>query len=129
MSFRILVVDDSKLARTLVKNALLDAGFEVVGEAVNGREALRSIADERPDLVVLDLEMPEMPGLDVLRELRSAPATLHLPVLILTVSGNEAATSASFEAGADDYLTKPFSIPALTARVHACLERAAHQRD
>jgi len=58
--------------------------------------------------------MPEMPGLEVLRVLRSTPATAHLPVLILTVSGNEAATSASFEAGATDYLTKPFSIPQLT---------------
>jgi CheY-like chemotaxis protein len=125
---RILVVDDDPLLRRLAVKVLAKYGH-TVREAVNGREALRSIADERPDLVVLDLEMPEMPGLDVLRELRSAPATLHLPVLILTVSGNEAATSASFEAGATDYLTKPFSIPALTARVHACLERAAHQRD
>ena len=69
-----------------------------------------------------------MLGLEVLRELRAKSATAHLPVLILTATVNETATSDSFEAGAPDYLTKPFSIPQLTARVHACLERAAHHR-
>jgi CheY-like chemotaxis protein len=124
---RLLVVDDDPLLRRLAVKVLTKLGH-TVSEAENGKEALRIIAGQAPDLVVLDLEMPEMPGLEVLRALRSKPATEHLPVLILTVSGNEAATSASFEAGATDYLTKPFSIPQLTARVHACLERAAQRR-
>ena len=124
---RLLVVDDDPLLRRLAVKVLAKYGH-TVSEAENGREALRIIDRQPPDLVVLDLEMPEMPGLEVLRALRSKPATAHLPVLILTASGNEAATSASFEAGATDYLTKPFSIPQLTARVHACLERAAQRR-
>jgi CheY-like chemotaxis protein/phosphoribosyl 1,2-cyclic phosphodiesterase len=124
---RLLVVDDDPLLRRLAVKVLARYGH-TVSEAENGREALRIIDGQPPDLVVLDLEMPEMPGLEVLRAIRAKPATAHLPVLILTVSGNEAATSASFEAGATDYLTKPFSIPQLTARVHACLERAAQRR-
>ena len=91
-------------------------------------EALRAIQHEPPDLMVLDLEMPEMHGVEVLRAIRSNPATAHLPVLVLTASANESATRAGFEAGATDYLTKPFSIPQLTARVHACLARADHTR-
>jgi CheY-like chemotaxis protein/phosphoribosyl 1,2-cyclic phosphodiesterase len=125
---RLLVVDDDPLLRRLAVKVLAKYGH-TVSEAENGREALKIIGRQPPDLVILDLEMPEMPGLEVLRKLRSKPATARLPVLILTVSGNEAATSASFEAGATDYLTKPFSIPQLTARVHACLERAAQRRD
>jgi DNA-binding response OmpR family regulator len=120
-------VDDDPLLRQLAVKVLAKYGH-TVSEAENGREALRIIDRHPPDLVILDLEMPEMPGLEVLRALRSEPATAHLPVLILTASGNEAVTSASFEAGATDYLTKPFSIPQLTARVHACLERAAQRR-
>ena len=124
---RLLVVDDDPLLRRLAVKVLAKFGH-TVREAENGKEALRSIERQQPDLVVLDLEMPGMPGLEVLRELRAKPATAHLPVLILTATVNETATSASFEAGATDYLTKPFSIPQLTARVHACLERAAHHR-
>ncbi len=124
---RLLVVDDDLLLRRLAVKVLAKYGH-TVSEAENGREALRIIDRQPPDLVVLDLEMPEMPGLEVLRALRSKAATAHLPVLILTASGNEAVTSASFEAGATDYLMKPFSIPQLTARVHACLERAAQPR-
>jgi CheY-like chemotaxis protein len=124
---RLLVVDDDLLLRRLAVRVLAKYGH-TVSEAENGREALRLIDRQPPDLVVLDLEMPEMPGLEVLRALRSKAATAHLPVLILTASSNEAVTSASFEAGATDYLMKPFSIPQLTARVHACLERAAQPR-
>src|SRR6266851_1241749 len=99
---RLLVVDDDLLLRRLAVKVLAKYGH-TVSEAENGREALRIIDRQPPDLVVLDLEMPEMPGLEVLRALRSKAATAHLPVLILTASGNEAVTSASFEAGATDY--------------------------
>jgi CheY-like chemotaxis protein len=124
---RILVVDDDPLLRHLAVKVLAKYGHTVT-EADNGKEALTMIRRQAPDLVVLDLDMPGIRGLEVLRELRAQPATAQLPVLILTASGNETATSASFEAGATDYLTKPFSIPQLTARVHACLERAAQRR-
>src|SRR5208337_1692246 len=85
---RLLVVDDDPLLRRLAVKVLAKYGH-TVSEAENGREALAIIEREPPDLVVLDLEMPEMPGLEVLRTLRARPATAGLPVLILTVSGNE----------------------------------------
>jgi len=123
-SFRILVVDDDPLVRRLATKILQQNGHAVI-EAANGVEALRLVDAERPDLMVLDLDMPELPGLEVLKILRSKPVTAHLPVLILTATGDEQTTRAGFDAGASDYLTKPFSIPQLTARVHACLARAA----
>jgi CheY-like chemotaxis protein/phosphoribosyl 1,2-cyclic phosphodiesterase len=124
-SLRILVVDDDPDLRRLVMTALRRDGHVLV-EAPNGREALRMVQEHSPEFVVLDLEMPEMGGFDVLRELRASPATARLPVLILTVSADEASTRAGFDVGATDYLTKPFSMPQLAARVRACMARAAH---
>jgi DNA-binding response OmpR family regulator len=79
---------------------------------------------EMPDLVILDLLMPELGGMEVLRVLRANPRTVYLPVLILTSKIDEGSTRAGFDVGATDYLTKPFSIPLLAARVRACLRRA-----
>ncbi len=124
---RILIVDDDPLLRRLAVKVLAKHGH-TMSEAESGMEALRAIAQQPPDLIVLDLEMPGMHGIEVLRALRSNPATARLPVLVLTASANESATRAGFEAGATDYLTKPFSIPQLTARVHACLARADQGR-
>ena len=76
-----------------------------------------------PDLVVLDYKMPGMDGLAVVKALRAKPETEPLPVLMLTAMTDESATRAGFEAGVTDYVTKPFSIPQLTARVRACLAR------
>jgi len=78
---------------------------------------------EAPDLLVLDLLMPEQGGLEVLEILRSRPATAALPVVLLTAMDDEASTRAGFELGATDYVTKPFTIPQLAARVRACLTR------
>ena len=82
---------------------------------------------EIPDLLVLDLLMPEQGGLDVLQVLRLNPATVSLPVVVLTAMDDEINTRAGFESGATDYVTKPFTIPQLAARVRACLTRGPSQ--
>ena len=82
------------------------------------------IDEQLPDLLVLDYKMSGMDGLAVMKALRGRPETLALPVLMLTAMSDEPSTRAGFEAGVTDYVTKPFSIPQLTARVHACLARA-----
>jgi len=119
---QILVVDDDPELRAIVKLALRNDGH-VVREASSGQAALASIAAREPDLVLLDLLMPEQGGLEVLELLRSRPETAALPVLVLTAMDDEISTRAGFDLGATDYLTKPFSIPQLAARVRACLAR------
>jgi CheY-like chemotaxis protein len=121
---RILVVDDDPDIRALARLALAQDGHSVT-EASSGGEALALIAVETPDLLVLDLLMPTQGGLEVLQILRSKTATAVLPVVVLTAMDDEANTRAGFEFGATDYVTKPFTIPQLAARVRACLTRAA----
>src|SRR2546429_365425 len=121
---RVLIVDDSQVVRRITMRALANDGY-VLTEAGNGREALELIRRDTPDLVILDLVMPELDGLDVLKALRASPTTASLPVLILTSETDESSTRAGFDVGATDYLTKPFSNPQLSARVRACLGRAA----
>jgi CheY-like chemotaxis protein len=118
----ILVVDDDPDICTLVNRALSQEGHIVI-EASSGQEALALIDAQAPDLLVLDLLMPEQGGLEVLKILRTRPATAALPVLVLTALDDEVNTRAGFDLGATDYLTKPFSIPQLAARVRACLAR------
>ena len=123
---RILVVDDDPDIRALARLALTQDGHRVV-EASSGREALALMEAEIPDLLVLDLLMPEQGGLDVLQVLRLNPATVSLPVVVLTAMDDEINTRAGFESGATDYVTKPFTIPQLAARVRACLTRGPSQ--
>jgi CheY-like chemotaxis protein/phosphoribosyl 1,2-cyclic phosphodiesterase len=120
--FHILVVDDQPDMLTLIVRALEDEEY-AVSTATSGHEALRMIDEQMPDLVVLDYKMTGMDGLAVMRTLRAKPETQALPVLMLTAMTDEPSTRAGFEAGVTDYVTKPFSIPQLTARVHACLAR------
>jgi CheY-like chemotaxis protein len=121
-SSRILVVDDDPDIRALANHALSQDGHIVI-EASSGQEALALIDSQAPDLLVLDLLMPVQGGLEVLKILRSRPATAALPIVVLTAMDDEVTTRAGFEFGATDYLTKPFSIPQLAARVRACLTR------
>jgi len=125
---RILVVDDEPDLRTLANLALSQDGHIVV-EASSGQEALAMIDAAMPDLVLLDLLMPKQGGMEVLRILRSKPATAALPVIVLTGIDDERTTRAGFEFGATDFLTKPFSIPQLAARVRACLTRTGSGDD
>lgn len=122
-SFRILVVDDEPDIRTMTVLALKQDQHQV-SEAASGPEALRMIAEHRPDLLVVDFKMPGMDGMEVVAILRAQSETRRLPILMLTAMTDEASTRAGFEAGVSDYVTKPFSIPQLTSRVRACLSRA-----
>ena len=121
---RVLVVDDDPNLRLLVDSALARDGFEVL-QAEDGEQGIERVRSERPHLVLLDVNMPKMDGLAVLRNLRGDVATARIPVLMLTVQDNEGLTRTAFDAGASDYLAKPFTIPQLSARVRACLDRSA----
>ncbi|HWZ13406.1 MAG TPA: response regulator [Acidobacteriaceae bacterium] len=120
-TMRILVVDDDANVRLLAQAALSKA-YTVV-EAEDGEQCLTEIQNMVPDLIVLDLKMPKMGGFEVLEKLRAHTAFADIPVLILTAYGDEGSTRAGFDAGAVDFLTKPFTIPQLNSRVHACLTR------
>ena len=120
--FHILVVDDHPDTLTIVVRALQEDQY-TVSAATSGPEALRMIDESRPDLVVLDYKMSGMDGLAVTKALRAKAETRLLPVLMLTAMTDEPSTRAGFDAGVTDYVTKPFSIPQLTARVRACLAR------
>src|ERR1700704_4043081 len=116
----VLVVDDEPQIVGIVRDYLEHAGFGVV-TAADGQEALRAVRTGHPDLVVLDLGLPGLDGLDVLRSLRREGV---LPVIVLTARGEESDKLVGLELGADDYLTKPFSPKELVARVRAVLRRA-----
>jgi two-component system KDP operon response regulator KdpE len=117
----ILIVDDEEQIRRLLRYALEEDGY-VVREAESGRIALGEVALQSPDIVILDLGLPDTPGTEVLRALRSICSA---PVLILSVQDNEGGKVAALDAGADDYLTKPFSGGELLARLRALLRRTA----
>ncbi len=119
MSKTILVVDDMESLRTMVKAYLTQEGFRVV-TAANGREALFVARQERPDLIILDLMMPELSGYDYINAYaREGDA----PIIVLTAKVEESDKVLGLELGADDYLTKPFSMRELTARIRAVLRR------
>lgn len=119
MAKTILVVDDTESLRTLVKNYLQQEGFRVV-TAKDGREALFIAREEKPDLIILDLMMPEMGGYDFMRHHSREAET---PIIILTAKIDENDKVLGLELGADDYVTKPFGMRELTARVRAVLRR------
>ena len=116
----ILVVDDEPSIVELVRFTLEDADVRVV-EASDGAEALILARRVKPDLVLLDVQMPRLDGLEVCRQLRREPAFARTPIIMLTASGQQADRSRGLGAGADEYLTKPFSPLALLALVEALL--------
>jgi len=118
-----MLIEDEKEIRELIRYNLERDGFQVYA-AADGEEGLRRLRASRPDVLVLDLMLPGKNGLEVLRELRDAPATRDLPVMILTARSAEMDRLLGFEHGADDYLTKPFSPRELVARLRALLRRA-----
>jgi phosphate regulon transcriptional regulator PhoB len=122
-AYKILVVEDEPDIRKLVHYNLVQDHYKVV-EAENGDQALRMIQRDKPSLVILDLMMPGMSGLEVCRTLRGQDETAKLPILMLTAKAGEADRVLGLELGADDYLTKPFSPRELVARVRAILRRA-----
>jgi DNA-binding response OmpR family regulator len=124
MAAKILVVDDEKRLVSLVRTYFEQAGFEVV-TAFNGREALSTVREEKPDLVILDLMMPEMDGLEFMRIHRSVSDT---PIILLTARVEDDDRVIGLELGADDYITKPFRPRELLARVRAVLRRAGDMK-
>lgn len=122
---RILVIDDEKQIRRLLKVALSGHGYEVE-EAAFGQEGLDKTVAYRPDLIILDLGLPDMNGLDVIRELREWSKT---PVIILSVKEQESDKITALDAGADDYVTKPFGMGELLARIRAALRHVAGAGD
>jgi DNA-binding response OmpR family regulator len=120
---RILVVDDDPDVRGLVRELLERAGARVA-DAADGRQALRLLYDVRPDVIVLDVTMPEMDGWQTLERIRDL---VEVPVLMLTARDTELEKVRGLQAGADDYVTKPFGRQELLARVEVLLRRAAAQ--
>jgi len=123
MASRVLIVEDERDIRDLVLFHLEREGFQV-SSASSGEEALRQVRHASPDLVLLDLMLPAMGGLEVCRKLRQDPATVALPIVMLTAKGDEVDRVLGLELGADDYIVKPFSPKELLARVRAVLRRA-----
>lgn len=122
-SKKILVVEDEPDIRRLIRYHLAQEHYRVL-EAEDGEQALRLLQGEKPDLIVLDLLLPGMSGLELCRTLRARPETANLPILMLTAKASEADRVVGLEMGADDYLTKPFSPREMVARVKAILRRA-----
>jgi two-component system, OmpR family, alkaline phosphatase synthesis response regulator PhoP len=123
MPMRILIVEDDPDIAELVGRYLDKAGF-VTERAASGREALRTIAARTPDLIVLDLMLPQVDGLEVCRLVRANETTAAIPIIMLTARAEESERIVGLELGADDYLAKPFSPNELVARVRALLRRA-----
>ena len=123
----VLVADDDEDILQLVSFRLERAGYKVV-TAADGQQALAAAREHQPDLAVLDVMMPGLNGYEVTRRLRADPATAAIPVILLTARVQEADVSRGFEAGADDYLRKPFSPQELRSRVQAILARRSRVR-
>jgi pilus assembly protein CpaE len=120
---RILAIDDDRIIRTIVEKSLTALGYQVVTVA-SGEEGLQKIKAIQPDLVITDKMMPGINGYEVTRRLRLEPEYAHLPILVLTSESELSDKLDAFEAGADDYLSKPFEAAELAARIHSLLRRA-----
>jgi phosphate regulon transcriptional regulator PhoB len=120
---KILIADDEKDIVDLVAYNLEQEGFSVI-QARDGRQALEKVNSEKPDLLILDLMMPAIPGMEVCRMIRRQPATASLPVIMLTAKSDPVDKILGLEVGADDYVAKPFHVRELIARVRAVLRRS-----
>lgn len=118
-SMRILVVDDEKTIRRFLKATLLSQGYQVF-EATDGREALDASVSSHPDVVILDLGLPDIDGTDVIRQIRKRS---KIPIIVLSVRDDESDKIDALDAGADDYLTKPFNAGEMLARLRAVVRR------
>lgn len=122
MTHKLLIIEDeADLARTLEYN-FRQAGFDVTTTS-RGRDALRIAATQSPDLVLLDLMLPDISGTEVCKQLKADPKTRHIPVIMVTARGEEVDRILGFELGTDDYVTKPFSVRELILRAKAVLRR------
>src|SRR5262245_19271115 len=120
---RVLVVEDEQDIADLIKHTLERGGDIAVDIVARGDEALKDVADNPPELILLDLNLPGLSGLDVCRLLRTRPASKAVPIIMLTARTTESDRVMGLDAGADDYVSKPFSLRELAARVRAVLRR------
>jgi DNA-binding response OmpR family regulator len=118
---KILVVDDEVYIVHILDFSLGMEGYDVV-TALDGEQALEKVKLEKPDLIVLDIMMPKLDGYETCKQLKSDPATRHIPVILLSAKGRNVDQKVGFEVGADDYITKPFSPRKLVERVNALLD-------
>lgn len=125
---KILAIDDTPYNLDILKNGLEDEGFEMI-TALSGRKGLELIDAERPDLVLLDIGMPEMDGHQVLQQIRLSDEHGDLPVIILTANTEDSNLARCLESGANDYVTKPFSFTALIARINNVVRTQRDARD
>jgi len=124
---KILIVDDEKDIVDLVAYNLEKEGYETL-KALDGEKALQMVRTRIPDLVILDLMLPGIQGLEVCKRIRKVPETAAIPIIMLTAKGEEIDKVLGLEVGADDYITKPFSVKELLARVKAVLRRSEARR-
>lgn len=127
MKNRILIVDDSFYMRTMLKNMLTDAGYEVVGEAANGQQALEMAAQTNPDLITLDVILPDNTGLDVLKGIRQDQPDVK--VVMCSAVGQEVIVNEALESGATAYIVKPFSEEKVLEIVGSALQESGAASD
>ncbi|MDP2216814.1 MAG: response regulator [Methanolobus sp.] len=119
---KILIVDEEIDASTALKVALEAEGYNVI-EALDGYEGIRKAKSENPDIILLDIMMPGMDGFEVCQLLKADPASMHIPIIMLTAKGEVDDKVEGLELGADDYVTKPFNLKELKARIRIVLRR------
>lgn len=122
---KILVVDDEKSIRRFLEVGLESQGYKVF-LAKSGKEGVKLAADQHPDLIVLDLGLPDITGTEVLKKIRESSST---PVIVLTVQSSDNDKETLLDSGADDYMTKPFSMTELSARIRVCLRHSINLKD
>jgi two-component system phosphate regulon response regulator PhoB len=123
MTTNVLIVEDERDLQRVLSYNFKQAGFDPVS-ALNGETALRAVREERFDLVILDLMLPDLSGTEVCRRLKQNPQTADIPVIMVTAKGEEVDRIVGFELGADDYVVKPFSVRELILRARAILRRS-----
>jgi DNA-binding response OmpR family regulator len=124
---KILIAEDERDIRDLVTFSLKFGGFEVV-QASNGQEAVERAQAEMPDLILMDVRMPKMTGYEACKALKAMPAMRHIPVVFLSAKGQESEIQLGVEAGAEEYILKPFAPDELTKQIKSVLERVAQRQ-
>lgn len=119
---KILIVDDEQDIADLISYNLEKEGYSTI-KAYDGGDVLKTVKTQKPDLMILDLMLPRMNGMDICRAIRANPETSHLPIIMLTAKSDEVDKIIGLEIGADDYMTKPFSVKELIARVRSIFRR------
>lgn len=122
MNLKVMIVEDESALVTMLRYNLEKEGF-IVFDARDGKTALDIINEKKPDMLLLDWMLPEMSGVELCQQLRNNPETAEIPIIMLTARGEEGDKVRGLEMGADDYMTKPFSVPELLARIYALLRR------